>query len=54
MQVIVCGWLIPADAAGKTLRYWHNPGGDDLRRATIAFRGEHIGGPVHTWQVARP
>jgi hypothetical protein len=58
MQVIVCGWLIPADAAGKTLRFWKNrdPGCIGCgRRAVAVFENSgSTGSPEYTWRIRKP
>jgi hypothetical protein len=56
VQVVICGWRIPANAAGETLRFWPNPEfGGNWRGAVVVIRGsETVGGPPLTWRVTRP
>ena len=54
VQVVVCGWRIPATAAGKTLRYWRYSDPGFKRGAIVDFGGTHIGSPVSTWLVTKP
>jgi hypothetical protein len=55
VQVYACGWLIPADAAGKTLRFWENSGlGYPGPFAVVGVRGGRARSDPYTWRVASP
>ena len=52
VQVVVCGWRIPADAAGKTLRFRRDSAFGGWRGAVVVIRGsETVGGPLISWRV---
>ncbi len=57
-QVIVCGWLVPADAGGETLRFWKNKDPNCIgcgRRAVVVFEGSHFtGSPEYRWHIRKP
>ncbi len=57
MQVIMCGWRIPANAAGRTLRLWTNDpvGSPGCHCALIGFGGQDFtDSPEYVWRVTRP
>ena len=56
LQVIVCGWFIPADTAGKTLRFWQNAAGAGGRCAVVRLRpdGNASYSKTFTWRVTNP
>jgi hypothetical protein len=47
MQVVVCGWRIPADAGGKKLRLW------DEHRAWAQVGNTNEGSPEYVWGVKK-
>ena len=55
VQVIVCGWRIPAGAAGKTLRFWKNdPNAAWCRCAVAVFGNSYWHGPAANWRIMKP
>ena len=42
VQVIVCDWLVPAGAAGKTLRLWRNVPDQRLHGVSVVLGGNSV------------
>ena len=51
VQVTVCGWLIPADTAGKTLRFWKKNTSWHRPAAVAELPGETDYSNEYTWRV---
>jgi hypothetical protein len=56
VQVVVCGWHIPADGVGKILRLWtyRTPAGYLPHEAQVNTQTAYVGSPEYSWRVMKP